>query len=142
MSDIDSDPHALIRALRGRLKMTQAQLAARAGLPQSHVARIEAGKVDARLGTLRRIFSAMSFELSLVLDRRETLRAPTAPRRTLQVRIADRKETGADLEFWLSKPAWERIEAVEFLREQYYALSGHKALPRLARSLRLEKRSA
>ncbi len=59
-------PHALIRALRAELYMTQAQLAKRAGVTQPHLARIEAGKVDPQLSTLRRIFSALFCDVLVV----------------------------------------------------------------------------
>jgi transcriptional regulator with XRE-family HTH domain len=52
-------PHALIRALRAALHMTQSQLAKRAGLPQSHLARIESGKVDIQISTLRKLLGAL-----------------------------------------------------------------------------------
>ncbi len=52
--------HGLIYLVRHRLGMTQAQLAKRCGLPQSHIAKIEKGKVDIQIGTLRRIFKALS----------------------------------------------------------------------------------
>ncbi|MFA6028819.1 MAG: helix-turn-helix domain-containing protein [Elusimicrobiota bacterium] len=64
--------HALIRMLRHALRMTQAQLAARAGLPQSHLAVIETGKVDLQLATLRRIFKALGGDLMLVARFRKT----------------------------------------------------------------------
>lgn len=51
--------HSLIYLTRARLGMTQAQLAKRCGLPQSHIAKIEKGKVDVQLTTLRRIFNAL-----------------------------------------------------------------------------------
>lgn len=59
-------PHALIRALRAELHMTQAQLAKRAGVTQPHLARIEAGKVDPQLSTLRRIFRALFCDVLVV----------------------------------------------------------------------------
>ncbi|OGS04790.1 MAG: hypothetical protein A3G41_04060 [Elusimicrobia bacterium RIFCSPLOWO2_12_FULL_59_9] len=55
-------PHVVIRRIRNALHMTQAQLAKRAGMPQSHVAKIETGKVDVQLSTLRRILRAMYCE--------------------------------------------------------------------------------
>ncbi|MFA5140002.1 MAG: helix-turn-helix domain-containing protein [Elusimicrobiota bacterium] len=58
-----SAPHVLIRETRSALRMTQAQLARRAGLPQSHVAKIESGRVDVQLSTLRRILQAMFCEV-------------------------------------------------------------------------------
>lgn len=57
---------ALIRMLRNALRMTQAQLAKRAGLPQSHLAVIETGKVDMKLATLRKILKALQGELVIV----------------------------------------------------------------------------
>ena len=59
-------PQAMIRALRAELHMTQAQLAKRAGMTQSHLARIEAGKVDPQLSTLRRIFAALFCDVLVV----------------------------------------------------------------------------
>ena len=55
----------LIALLRLRLGMTQAQLAKRCGLPQSHIAKIESGKVDVQLATLQRIFKALFCQLTL-----------------------------------------------------------------------------
>lgn len=55
-------PHVVIRMIRNALHMTQAQLAKRAGMPQSHLAKIETGKVDVQLSTLRRILRAMYCE--------------------------------------------------------------------------------
>lgn len=51
--------HALIRMLRASLYMTQAQLAKRAGIAQSHLARIESGKVDPQLSTLTKVWGAL-----------------------------------------------------------------------------------
>jgi transcriptional regulator with XRE-family HTH domain len=59
-------PHALIRALRTALHMTQSQLAKRAGLPQSHLARVESGKVDPRLSTLRKVLGALFCDMLTV----------------------------------------------------------------------------
>lgn len=52
-----------IKALRNYLRMTQAELAERAHLPQSHLAQIEAGKIDLQVGTLKRIFEGLSCDL-------------------------------------------------------------------------------
>jgi predicted transcriptional regulator len=48
-----------LRALRKRAGLTQAELAKRAGVSQSLIARIEAGTVNPRLSTLIRIYSAL-----------------------------------------------------------------------------------
>ncbi|MBI4056988.1 MAG: helix-turn-helix domain-containing protein [Elusimicrobia bacterium] len=55
-------PHVVIRNIRNTLHMTQAQLARRAEMPQSHLAKIETGKVDVQLSTLRRILRALNCE--------------------------------------------------------------------------------
>jgi predicted DNA-binding mobile mystery protein A len=59
----DYAAHSLILLTRARLGMTQAQLAKRCGLTQSHIANIENGKVDVQLSTLRRIFAALECRL-------------------------------------------------------------------------------
>jgi predicted transcriptional regulator len=48
-----------LRALRKRAGLTQAELAKRAGVSQSLIARIEAGTVNPRLSTLIKIYSAL-----------------------------------------------------------------------------------
>ncbi|MFI5346493.1 MAG: helix-turn-helix domain-containing protein [Elusimicrobiota bacterium] len=62
------DPILFLRALRSALRMSQAQLARRVGVPQAHIARLEAGALDPRLSTLRRLFDTMFCDL-LVLPR-------------------------------------------------------------------------
>ncbi|MDP3543708.1 MAG: helix-turn-helix domain-containing protein [Elusimicrobiota bacterium] len=61
----DYAAQGLILLARVRLGMTQAQLAKRSGLTQSHIANIENGKVDVQLSTLRRIFAALECRLVL-----------------------------------------------------------------------------
>ena len=41
------------------------ELAERAGIPQSHVAAIESGKLDLRISTLQKVFEALSCQLNL-----------------------------------------------------------------------------
>lgn len=48
-----------LRQLRRTLDLTQKELAYRAGVSQALIAGIEAGKIDPRLSTLRRILNAM-----------------------------------------------------------------------------------
>ena len=57
---------ALVRMVREKLYMTQAQLAKRAGVPQSHIAKIEIGKMHPRLDTLQKILKALHCDLLLV----------------------------------------------------------------------------
>jgi transcriptional regulator with XRE-family HTH domain len=69
-----------VRILRRRLRMTQAQLARRAGLPQPHVARIESGRGDVRLKTLERLLGAMFCDAFVLPLPRADLRAVTEER--------------------------------------------------------------
>ena len=63
---IPSPPYSeWIRMLRTYLRMTQVELAQRAGLPQSQVAAIEGGKVNPQVRTLRKIFEALSCDLNI-----------------------------------------------------------------------------
>jgi predicted DNA-binding mobile mystery protein A len=52
-----------VRILRGYLRMTQTELAQRAGILQSHVVKIESGKGDIQINTLRKVFDALSCHL-------------------------------------------------------------------------------
>ncbi len=52
-----------IRIVRNALRMTQAELAQRAGVSQPHLADIEKDKVAPQVGTLRKIFNAMSCDV-------------------------------------------------------------------------------
>ncbi|OGS39506.1 MAG: hypothetical protein A2506_03745 [Elusimicrobia bacterium RIFOXYD12_FULL_66_9] len=65
-------PAAFLRALRGALRMSQADLARRAGVTQSHVARVESGSGDVQLGTLRKLFDAMFCDLLILPRPRKT----------------------------------------------------------------------
>ena len=52
-----------IRILRNTLRMTQDELGSRAHISQAHLAGIESGKIDPQIGTLKRIFQALSCDL-------------------------------------------------------------------------------
>ena len=52
-----------VRIVRNSLRMTQAELARRAGVNQANLVDIEKGKTDPRLSTLRKIFDALSCDL-------------------------------------------------------------------------------
>ena len=56
----------LIRLLRKRLHMTQHNLAVRAKVPQSFIAKIESGREKPKLTTLEKIFSALFCEYVLI----------------------------------------------------------------------------
>ena len=62
-----------LRALRGKMRMSQAQLAIRSRVDQSHIARIELGKVEADLATLRRLFDALYCDLIVIPKPRQQL---------------------------------------------------------------------
>jgi uncharacterized protein len=53
----------MVRHARKRAGLTQRQLAAKAGIPQETIARIERGRVDPRVGTLDRLLEAAGFGL-------------------------------------------------------------------------------
>lgn len=59
--------------------------------------------------------------------------------REMAVHIVRQHEQTNDLQYWLSKPESERISAIEFLREQYYVLSGNTTIPRLVHILQKRK---
>jgi transcriptional regulator with XRE-family HTH domain len=50
---------------RSRAKLTQRELAAKSGVPQETIARIERGRVDPRLGTLDRLLEACGYGLEV-----------------------------------------------------------------------------
>jgi|JI9StandDraft_1071089.scaffolds.fasta_scaffold415650_1 predicted DNA-binding mobile mystery protein A len=60
------DYASIIRLLRKRLHMTQKQLAARSGIPQSFVSKLESGDQEPTLKTLRKLFKALSCSLVVV----------------------------------------------------------------------------
>ena len=79
-----------VRALRSALHMSQAYLSRRSGVPQSHIALIESGRADPRIGTVRRLFDAMFCDL-MVLPR---------PRKRPGDVLADR---------YLERPDWRPL---------------------------------
>lgn len=79
----------MLREARSRAKLTQRQLAAKAGIPQETIARIERGRADPRLNTLDRLLAACEFGLEVMprlgigIDRtqiQERIRFPMAER--------------------------------------------------------------
>jgi transcriptional regulator with XRE-family HTH domain len=76
-------PEQFVRALRSALRMSQGQLALRSGVPKAHVVRLEAGKIDARLSTLRRLLDALFCDL-LVLPRARLRPGEAVARRRLE----------------------------------------------------------
>jgi len=62
---------ALLQEARRRSGLTQAELADRAGVPQSTVAKIERGRRDPSLSTLERLVRAAGLELRVQLEPRD-----------------------------------------------------------------------
>ena len=56
----------MLRTSRSRAKLTQRALAAKSGIPQETIARIERGRVDPRVGTLDRLLEACEFGLEVL----------------------------------------------------------------------------
>lgn len=89
----------MVRYARRRAGLTQRQLAAKAGIPQESIARIEKGRVDPRLGTLDRLLEACEFgleampRLGIGIDRPQIReRLDLAPERRL-MRAIDENRT-------------------------------------------------
>jgi len=75
MYDVPSLP--LMKKYRTALGLTQTELARRSGVSQSLIARIEAGDIDPRLSTFRKIMNALrTEELAQTFDVTEVMRAP------------------------------------------------------------------
>lgn len=86
----------MVRYARRRAALTQRGLAAKSGIPQESIARIERGRVDPRVGTLDRLLEACEFglealpRLGIGIDRSQigALLALT-PEQRLEVAIAN-----------------------------------------------------
>ena len=55
----------MLRFARSRANLTQRGLAAKSGVPQETIARIERGRADPRLGTLDRLLEACGYGLEV-----------------------------------------------------------------------------
>lgn len=86
------EPGALVRGFRSALRMSQAQLARRCGLPRAHITRLEGGLVDAQMSTLRRVFDALFCDLMVL----------PLPRKRPGDAVAEKK-----LEGFLEKRMWD-----------------------------------
>jgi len=58
----------LIRLARARAELTQAQLAAAAGLTQQSISAYETGRKDPTISTLKRLLAAAGFEMRVRLE--------------------------------------------------------------------------
>ncbi len=109
-----SDLFAAIKAARQAKKMTQQALAQKVGLPQSHLSKIEAGKVNVSLESLIEI--ARCLELEVVLVPKEKVSAVVGV-------IQAQSDFGSILSEIGSKPAYtldlEELPAFKTLQEVY-----------------------
>jgi predicted transcriptional regulator len=65
-----------LRTLRKKANLTQKQLAARAGLSQALIARIEAGAVDPRVSTLKKILNVLNEVSSTKITAKNIMHQP------------------------------------------------------------------
>jgi transcriptional regulator with XRE-family HTH domain len=86
----------MVREARGRARLTQRQLSAKAGIPQESIARIERGRVDPRVKTLDRLLEACGYglesmpRLGIGVDRTQIQERLSVPmERRLAVAMAD-----------------------------------------------------
>jgi len=69
-----------IRARRLALRLTQADVARRAGLTQTYLSKLEQGKVEPRLHTLEDLARALSFKVMLIpAELAQTVRSLSYP---------------------------------------------------------------
>jgi transcriptional regulator with XRE-family HTH domain len=86
----------MVREARGRARLTQRQLSAKAGIPQETIARIERGRVDPRVKTLDRLLEACGYglesmpRLGIGVDRTQIWeRLGVSMERRLEIAMAD-----------------------------------------------------
>jgi transcriptional regulator with XRE-family HTH domain len=87
-------PHVYLRVIRATMRMTQEQLARRAGVAKSHVALVESGKANVGVDTLRKLFDALFCDLLIVPKARKKPTQALAEReleRTLEPRFYEKK---------------------------------------------------
>jgi hypothetical protein len=61
-------------------------------------------------------------------------------KRNIAIRISNKEDQEATRLFWQDKSPEERLDAVEFLREQYYVVQGYETVPRIVKELHLVER--
>ena len=58
-------------------------------------------------------------------------------RNNMSIVVVDNENETETLLFWKKNTPEERLNAVEILREQYYAICGYTTIPRIIRELHL-----
>jgi len=61
-------------------------------------------------------------------------------KKELVIRISSKEDEAATRLFWRDKTPEERLDAVEFLREQCYVIRGYETVPRLIKKLHMVER--
>ena len=91
-----SMPGRMVREARRHADLTQRQLAAKAGIPQETIARIERGHVDPRVATLDRLLEGCGYglesmpRLGIGIDRTQIReRLSVSMEKRLEVALAD-----------------------------------------------------
>jgi hypothetical protein len=54
-----------------------------------------------------------------------------------KIAVLEKENLETERRYWAMKSPEERLSAVEFLREQFYAIQGYTSLPRLTRKIHL-----
>jgi Arc/MetJ family transcription regulator len=58
-------------------------------------------------------------------------------KRRWAVNVLAKESPVSDLDFWMKKTPEERLDTVEFLREQFYAIQGYRRIPRIKKVARM-----
>ncbi len=69
MSPTPKEVGMRIKAIRAKKRLSQAAVAAGAGISREHLARLEAGRYDPSVGTLEKIAKALGVSLLTLLRR-------------------------------------------------------------------------
>ncbi len=124
MSDHPALAETLKEARRAR-GLTQAELGARVGIPQSHISKIEKGGVDIKLSSLTEIARALDLEVTLV------------PRRALPaVESSLRALGGVDETSRAIAALDEQLELAEKIEQKFPELSETEKFQKAVRNLR------
>ena len=120
---------AEFRRIRKKSGLRQAEAAERCGVGTRFISDLENGKPTLRLDKVLKALGAFGLTLEV-----------GGVRRDWPVRVMERGDPDDDLRYWLGRSPQERVEAVEFLRSQYFALAGREEPPRLTRELSVSGR--